>query len=911
MTRPTRTNLSIRLASRAAVLAIGLTTLLTPSVFAQGNPLDRANREPAREFLGPAALDLPWFYEGEGLTVALDVLEDRTDNMIGRIRMGQDVFPLRGRYESKTLLRGAFTAGGKAYDFTLEADEQGLAGAFKTGDSTYRMSGSYQASVPMPEARVEDPNGLNRGQSGGADVQVLNQASAAMGARDYAKAIQLIGDLAERGHVGASYVIGSTYAYGLGREKDPQQALRYFEQAARGEHAGAFYELGTMYAMGAGVSKDEARALGYFERGAKVGDLASIGYYGHMVLNGVGRQADFVEGIAWVSVAADRGDEGAKQTLDYYKQDQSVSEQDRQRVTERASAILQTLRGDPSQMDDLVDYNRFVEVAGGPQRQQQNERREVTVDPFSGSWSGTATEQMDDGSMGRSPIRLTVARTGDGYSADIVLEMTMPMANGQMANIRATGQFRGAAQSGQLLMRASDTTMTITQTGESASLGPQQLTAQVNGATMTGRIGSDYDGWTTFNATRQGGTNQIQRADPVREGGQWGGSGGASRLERPRGNGGGSVPSGGSAPSVTLEPVTLRDQGMGNVTSHTLLAPKGWQVQGGPVWSRPELYQDFMHLNLRVTGPDGSALSVYPGGIYQWSDIYEINANAGLMDRTQIPRPGQTLPEGLTFMPMPQTTAGYALQHVIGKHRPNATNVQVVEAKELTDILAIAREQARGQYESIEQDNARTRQMGMGGGTQLTQFADKVRVTYQENGQAFEEELYVVGWAMMSQIAMAGNQGPMMSKAVWSVTDVSGARTPVGVANQRPVVEAIGLSLRPDPRWQAMIIQLRNQIAKGVMDGIVKRGEINKAAMDAAWESHQQAVRSQSESTDRINTKFVNAMREVDDYASTDGTTVQLPSHYNNVYTDGQGGYILSDTIIEDAYLTRINPVNP
>ncbi|MFI4897594.1 MAG: tetratricopeptide repeat protein [Phycisphaerales bacterium JB059] len=878
---------------RSRLSTVGAFTLLTvglaspasgqanPLEKGSENPLDRlAEREP---YHGPQVLDLPMRLEGEGLTVELNEFDVGASRLSGRVRMGGTAYPLTGVYENPTRLVGAFQAGGKSYDCTLEGEpERGY--VFATGQSTYTLrnaSGVTRRTDPAP------PTGR------GADPATLQRASDAMAAQDFETALRLARPLAEQGHVGANYLVAMCSAFGLGTTQDLGVAKRSFETAARGDHPSALFELGAMAHEGAFGERNDQAAIGYFERSAKLGSLGGIMSYGEMLLNGLGREADFVEGIAWVGVAAKRGHADAKELIEYFNSDKNVAPADRQRALARTAELERTLP-DAGKLDDLVGYNRFVTPAP-----QSNPKKPLEVAPavdlFAGGWSGVVSEEMDFGQVVQCPLTLNVTRDARGsYNADLVLEARMPTADGRTIDIKATGRFVGEAPGGRGALRATDTTMTILQTGETVPLGAQQLEIQVQGNALTGRLGNDVEGWSPVQATRPGprggepgGTGPG--ASDARGGSSWT-PGASTEFGRPEERGGVNA-----SASVTLEPVTLSDPEMGGAPSHTLLVPSGWQREGGVRWNQPQLYLDMVHLDLTVSAPDGVCFGYHPGAQYTWSDIFQINAAMGVPGSGPPPQPGQITGEGLRFMPLPQTTGDYVLNMLIPQRRPHATGVQVIEAQEMPEVLATMREMLAPTFRSMEEQNRMMRQMG-GGEMQMPIFADRVRVTYTENGRRFEEDVFITGYAVITRTPLANGQ--MVTSARWGIDDIRTVRGPVGGSPNRAIADAASLSVRPDPKWLATIMQLRAQINKTVNDGIIERGRITREGMQKSFELHQESVRSRQASNDKMHHQFINYIRDVEDYQTPGGQVVQLPSTYNNAYMNGQGQVVMTNSVM-------------
>lgn len=904
----------------AAGLVFGLQAAAVPSVaFAQSNPLEKGSENPlersaSAKYHGPV-LDLPMRLEGDGLVLDVEDYDPATTDITGRIRLGGGEYPFTGRYADTTHLAGAFNAGGSSYDFTLEGSgDRGY--TFTTGQSRYQLR---DLNAPQRATGLATSDQ----QAGGADPGELQRAADAMSRDDFREALRIAEPLAERGHVGSCYIVGRCYEAGMGVDKDLRRAERYYLTAARGDHPAANFQLGLMYNSGALGQADNEAAVRHFQRAAELGLTNAAIAYGEMTVNGIGKQADFVEGIAWAGVAARRGNERAQSLITYYNDDNSVSREDRTRVGNRIAELERTLP-DISKTNTLLDYNRFVTpVAATGTDTRRDERPQPAANTIAGTWTGIMSEQDDYGQMAQYPITIEMAQGSQGgCTADVRVDVRMPGQDGQMYDIRATARFQGSAQNGRGSMRSDNATMTVVQTGESQAMGAQQLEFTVNGNSINGRLGNDYDGWSQFQATRAGSPQGGSGGPGANTGGlgthtpqdrpytpnneqSWNSDGGASTgLGRPEAARGEKT-----AASVTLEPVTLTDPTMGGAPSHTLLVPVGWQHTGGVKWSPPQLYQDMVHMNLRVNAPDGAGFAYYPGGSYTWSDIYQLNMQAGVPASGPAPQPGQITGDGLTFMPPPSTTGDYVQSMLFPQQHPNATDVRVLEANSMPEVLSVVREMLAPTMQMIEQNNASMRQMG-GGQMTMSPFADRVHVTYTENGQRFEEDIDVTGYAMFSQ--MPYPFGGQSTTAYWYIEDMHAVRNPAGRDENRAIADAASLSVRPDPKWAATVMDMRAQINKTVANGIAERGRITREAMQESFNRHQEAVRAQSESNDKLHHQFINYIRDVEDYQTPGGNVVQLPSQYNNAYMNGQGQVVMTNAPLNSTSgWTQLNRVSP
>jgi hypothetical protein len=165
---------------------------------------------------------------------------------------------------------------------------------------------------------------------------------------DYSKAFQLWLPEAKLGDGDAQYHIGLLYRDGQGVSKDLDEALRWLRLSAghgfdpgqtelgwflaKGMGGPADYAearkwcekavaqgnpraknlLGILYLNGRGVQQDYGRAFQLFYDASKNSKPATYNV-GYMYERGYGRQQDLVEAGAWYSIAADKGEPGAKE----------------------------------------------------------------------------------------------------------------------------------------------------------------------------------------------------------------------------------------------------------------------------------------------------------------------------------------------------------------------------------------------------------------------------------------------------------------------------------------------------------------------------------------------------------------------------------------------------------------------
>jgi len=100
--------------------------------------------------------------------------------------------------------------------------------------------------------------------SGQAMADPMADATSAYDAGDYAKAAKLFTPLAEKGNVGAQYILGVMYRAGRGVTQDFNAARKWYRLAAEQGNALAQFNLGWMYASGKSVPRDYVQARMWF-----------------------------------------------------------------------------------------------------------------------------------------------------------------------------------------------------------------------------------------------------------------------------------------------------------------------------------------------------------------------------------------------------------------------------------------------------------------------------------------------------------------------------------------------------------------------------------------------------------------------------------------------------------------------
>lgn len=174
------------------------------------------------------------------------------------------------------------------------------------------LAGVVLLAYPAAAQVAVDPEVL-RGRAGQGDPEALNAlgnayTNGAQGFKqDYAEALRLFRQAAEKGYAPAQYNLGLCYELGRGVAVDARQAFKYYLMSAEQGFTPAQFNVGNMYAEGRGVGQDFFEANLWYKQAADSG-LAEAQYnlgLGYEQARGV--KKDESQAARWYKAAADHG----------------------------------------------------------------------------------------------------------------------------------------------------------------------------------------------------------------------------------------------------------------------------------------------------------------------------------------------------------------------------------------------------------------------------------------------------------------------------------------------------------------------------------------------------------------------------------------------------------------------------
>ncbi len=341
---------------------------------------------------------------------------------------------------------------------------------------------------------------------------------------------------------------------------------------------------------------------------------------------------------------------------------------------------------------------------------------------------------------------------------------------------------------------------------------------------------------------------------------------------------------------------TLRDRGVRNMKSHTVLVPKGWTVEGGAWWARPEFFSVLPSRDIKIKAPDGR--EVHLGPSITAKDIQPPR-------QFGIPRPREgSADKGFPIVYMPTSLAGWKRwveTRGLPESYPGATNIRVVNAVVVPELTAILSRQIEPLRRQLWNRRGLDASLGIRNFMDAKVYA--IELHYTHEGRDWEE-LAVFGTTFQS------SESPLLGRSIfWSVDPSVSYRAPAGkLKASLPLLLSIANSLRVNPQWARMRAEHQAKLSHIALKGAIaasraaaKRSQIIADANREIREMSTQGHRRREAIRDRTHRKLIHSIGETNDYSLPGGGgTVQPPSFYQNVYANGNGEYLLTNDLLYD-----------
>lgn len=312
---------------------------------------------------------------------------------------------------------------------------------------------------------------------------------------------------------------------------------------------------------------------------------------------------------------------------------------------------------------------------------------------------------------------------------------------------------------------------------------------------------------------------------------------------------------------------TIADTTHGGVVAVRYAVPQDWRAAGSLTWTYSDVSWP-VRVGARAEAPDGSAwIEAYPSELFYW------------MHPVLMPvQPGS---KSLGMIYQPNVGALEAMQrYVVMRYRGNVQNLQFVGWRPVPNLA-----QALGKPAKAGDSIA-------------------IRIRYQRQGEAFDEEFYGLLGAG-NRVPYTGPQGTTYEfhRPLTYVLSM-GARAGK-LESFFPVLGFVAASFEIDPVWERLSQQVNQQL-QAQFNQYIARGyaQIQAAAQlsrtisanNDAWlaaQRQQSAARGASE--DRIHDNFVQYIRGTERVHDPNRGMSEQPSQYRYHWTDAFGTVQHSD----------------
>ena len=535
-----------------------------------------------------------------------------------------------------------------------------------------------------------------------------------------------------------------------------------------------------------------------------------------------------------------------------------------------------------------------------------------------GRWSGTASERGPDGKELRYPIRVEFRGSGDRLTAEVAADLRYPVENGTTP-VEYRASFRGARRGDEIQLTSEQVTIKLVALGRTEQGPRQEFTGTLKNGVLTGRVGGADGEVTTLELRPEAGETVVDdrvQGDERDPSGDRNPLGKRKRSDDRRPREEDAIP--GPAPideqssdakprgerrelpksyrTVVLEPRQVRDAGAGNMVSHTLRLPRGWDLQAAPEWRAfPDSFVNFVG---ELRGQEGEAITFAADHAFTYQGA---QSQFGNQSTEQQPwtRDGQA-----TRRP-PNGPGAVAVELLVPFLRPGASDVQLVDAGRDAAREATFRELCAPTIEAFEANSRNLNQNGGGtGGVQSESkpwlASERSRVRYREGGRTWEEEFEcsLVGMHGTSRI-----EGMASDNGVWIVCAVRSFRAPLGELDARlPLLVVVADSVRATPRWSLGVSAIKLELAKArtqqlrIETAEMQRRLAQRAAANAQLRDDELATwRSQQAASDRMHEANVQALTETQKFRDGDGNTHTVTNHYDRAYRNPDDTILLTN----------------
>lgn len=334
------------------------------------------------------------------------------------------------------------------------------------------------------------------------------------------------------------------------------------------------------------------------------------------------------------------------------------------------------------------------------------------------------------------------------------------------------------------------------------------------------------------------------------------------------------------------------------VEAFSALVPRGWTVDGGIVWKSPFACQGEMVSSRLSAASPGGAIRYQSLPVHSWASNSDPQLRQFMISARQ---------QGGCEVSGPVPAEVYFRQVMLPRELPDAAIVNIRRNPQVMQELGAQNEKYRAMAQS----------QGAMGEVRTDAIVVDLRFPNGDEGIAL---CSVVDLITTVQNAYTG---ALQHSSISVASERSWIRFPAARrAEAERFLVTLRASYRTNPEWRENVNQLtlsirrqrqansdqvlaqleqaklQNQrLHEQRMADIRRQGEANSAAFQqrmSGMDQNYRAWEARQEASDRIQTSFVQAIREVETWRGPSGA-VELSSGYDQAWTRGDGVYLLSN----------------
>lgn len=334
-------------------------------------------------------------------------------------------------------------------------------------------------------------------------------------------------------------------------------------------------------------------------------------------------------------------------------------------------------------------------------------------------------------------------------------------------------------------------------------------------------------------------------------------------------------------PAVILAPVTIPDPARGNMPAYQLLVPQGWRVEGGftPVTSGYHMIPYFS--DVKVEAPDKRGVRFWGPQEFGYADgVHTQPFNAY---------------QGRPFMPLQNSLGDFWTFAFRVAPAQGVTDLRIIEEEVMPEATELVQQHLAPLYQSTAQENAQLSYTGEG--KTFDVHVRRLVIQYKEHGTPIEATIFA-----SVRHAIYYYPDRSIRAAMWNLDNMYGVYGPVGTDYLNdPVLAAVVRSRKQDPNWTTAIetwyLQKNRQI---VAEGNTRIAAAARAAATTKTSQSEDVLdisfngwKKRNEMNSTGQSLAVNGIHEQTTYSTPYNGTVNLPSYYQNVYTDPLGNVVM------------------